>query len=119
MREFMLDSEVRAYRRGDVIFEKFDPGSSLFGIARGQALVEVAPGVEVPIEQGSIFGEVGLISGRRRGATVRAGADSIMVEVSRTAALKLMSSNPPAKRAITRISKIGRASCRERVCQYV
>src|SRR3546814_17653765 len=45
-----------------------------------------------------------LISGRRRGATVRAGADSIMVEVSRTAALKLMSSNPPAKRAITRIS---------------
>src|SRR3546814_10645513 len=89
---------------GDVIFEKFDPGSSLFGIARGQALVEVAPGVEVPIEQGSIFGEVGLISGRRRGATVRAGADSIMVEVSRTAALKLMSSNPPAKRAITRIS---------------
>src|SRR3546814_7397605 len=93
MREFMLDSEVRAYRRGDVIFEKFDPGSSLFGIARGQALVEVAPGVEVPIEQGSIFGEVGLISGRRRGATVRAGADSIMVEVSRTAALKLMSSN--------------------------
>src|SRR3546814_15503588 len=27
MREFILDSELRAYRRGDVIFEKFDPGS--------------------------------------------------------------------------------------------
>ncbi|MBH1998928.1 MAG: cyclic nucleotide-binding domain-containing protein [Sphingomonadaceae bacterium] len=104
MREFMLESAVRAYRAGDVIFEKFDPGSSLFGIANGHALVEVAPGTEVEINHGSIFGEVGLISGRRRGSTVRAGADSIMVEVSRTAALKLMSSNPPAKRAITRIS---------------
>nr|WP_218036154.1 cyclic nucleotide-binding domain-containing protein [Sphingobium sp. 15-1] len=104
MREFMLDSEVRAYRKGETIFEKYDPGSSLFGVAQGQALVEVSPTLEVPIGQGSIFGEVGLISGRRRGATVRAGADSIMVEVSRTAALKLMSSNPPAKRAITRIS---------------
>ncbi|MCW6533281.1 cyclic nucleotide-binding domain-containing protein [Sphingomonas lycopersici] len=104
MREFMLDSEVRAYRAGEVIFEKHAPGSSLFGVARGRALVEVAPGVDVPIDQGSIFGEVGLISGRRRGATIRAGEPSIMVEVSRTAALKLMSSNPPAKRAITRIS---------------
>ncbi|WP_241241795.1 cyclic nucleotide-binding domain-containing protein [Sphingobium algorifonticola] len=107
MREFMLDSEARAYRQGDVIFERNDPGSSLFAIAQGQALVEVrsdAPSISVPIESGSIFGEVGLISGRRRGATVRAGADSIMVEVSRTAALKLMSSVPAAKRAVTRIS---------------
>ncbi|CAH0349265.1 cyclic nucleotide-binding domain-containing protein [Sphingobium sp. CECT 9361] len=107
MREFMLDSEARAYRKGEVIFEKNDPGSSLFAVAQGSALVEIrseAPSISVPIEQGSIFGEVGLISGRRRGATVRAGEDSIMVEVSRTAALKLMSSVPAAKRAVTRIS---------------
>ena len=32
MREFMLDSEARAYRAGDVIFERNAPGSSLFGI---------------------------------------------------------------------------------------
>src|SRR3546814_10681417 len=66
--------------------------------------VEVGPGVTVPIEQGSIFGEVGLISGRKRGATIRAGADSIFVELSRTAALKLMAAVPGAKRAINRIS---------------
>ncbi|MBB6124147.1 NAD(P)-binding domain-containing protein [Sphingobium subterraneum] len=107
MREFMLDSEVRAYKAGDVVFERAAPGSSLFAVAEGSALVEVNPtdpSVTVPIEQGSIFGEVGLISGRRRGATVRAGAASIMVEVSRTAALKLMASVPAAKRAVTRIS---------------
>jgi CRP-like cAMP-binding protein/Fe-S-cluster-containing hydrogenase component 2/thioredoxin reductase len=107
MREFMLDSEVRSYKAGDIVFERADPGSSLFAIAQGSALVEVDkdnPAITVPIEQGSIFGEVGLISGRRRGATVRAGTDMIAVEVSRTAALKLMASVPAAKRAVTRIS---------------
>jgi cGMP-dependent protein kinase 2 len=101
MREFMLDSEVRAYRIGETIFEKDDPGSSLFGIASGS--VEVG-GRGIRIGRGSIFGEVGLISGRRRGATIRAAEDSILVEVSRTAALKLMASNAGAKRVVTRIS---------------
>ncbi|WP_380878226.1 hypothetical protein ACFB49_16120 [Sphingomonas sp. DBB INV C78] len=100
MREFMLDSDVRAYRIGETVFEKDDPGSSLFGIASGS--VDVAG--RVKIGRGSIFGEVGLISGRRRGATIRAAEDSILVEVSRTAALKLMASNPGAKRVVTRIS---------------
>ena len=107
MREFMLDSEVRSYKAGEVVFERNDPGSSLFGIAQGSALVEVDPGdpsVTVAIPQGSIFGEVGLISGRKRGATIRAGTQMIAVEVSRTAALKLMASVPAAKRAVTRIS---------------
>ena len=107
MREFMLDSEVRYYPAGTVVFERADPGSSLFAIAEGSVLVEVSPtdpSITVPIETGSIFGEVGLISGRRRGATIRAAEDSILVEVSRTAALKLMASVPAAKRAVTRIS---------------
>jgi len=107
MREFMLDSDARFYRKGEVVFTRNDPGSSLFAIASGSALVEVNPtdpSITVPVETGSIFGEVGLISGRRRGATIRAGADAIMVEVSRTAALKLQAQVPAAKRAITRIS---------------
>ena len=104
MREFMLDSKVAFYRKGEVVFEKGEPGSSLFAIADGHAEVEVGPDVTVPIEQGSIFGEVGLISGRKRGATIRAGADAIFVEVSRTAALKLMAAVPGAKRVINRIS---------------
>ncbi|MBY0582493.1 MAG: NAD(P)-binding domain-containing protein [Sphingomonas sp.] len=107
MREFMLDSDVRFYNSGELVFERNDPGSSLFAIAEGTALVQLDPAnpaTTVPIEQGSIFGEVGLISGRRRGAAVRAGSPMIAVEVSRTAALKLMASVPAAKREVTRIS---------------
>lgn len=104
MREFMLDSKVGYYPKGEVVFYADEPGSSLFAIADGHAVVEIGPDMAVPIEQGSIFGEVGLISGRKRGATIRAGEDSIFVEVSRTAALKLMASVPGAKRVINRIS---------------
>jgi CRP-like cAMP-binding protein/Fe-S-cluster-containing hydrogenase component 2/thioredoxin reductase len=107
MREFMLDSTVRRHRAGEVIFERNAPGSSLFGIADGEVRVEVNPAdpsVTVPIGAGSIFGEVGLISGRRRGATIRAGTDCILVEISRNAALKLMSQVPSAAREITRIT---------------
>ena len=107
MREFMLDSKVAFYPAGAVIFERSAPGSSLFAIAQGSVAVEIDPSDRsrtVPIGTGSIFGEVGLISGRRRGATVRAADDSIVLEISRLAALKLMSQVPAAKRAITRIS---------------
>ncbi len=107
MREFMLDSEARFYKAGATIFERNDPGSSLFSVASGsvEVLIDAQDTSKfVSIETGSIFGEVGLVSGRRRGATVRAGQDTICVEISRTAALKLQSSVPAAKRAIERIS---------------
>jgi cGMP-dependent protein kinase 2 len=107
MREFMLDSDPVSYRAGDVVFARNEPGSSLFAIADGSVVVEVDPtnpAVTVPIDQGSIVGEVGLISGRKRGATVRAASGAIVVEIPRNAALKLMSTVPAAKREITRIS---------------
>jgi cGMP-dependent protein kinase 2 len=107
MREFMLDSEVRAYRKGDEIFVRNEPGSSLFAVAAGSVAVQIDPNDPsrtVPIEMGTIFGEVGLISGRRRGATVVAAQNCICVEISRTAALRLQNQVPAAKRAIERIS---------------
>jgi CRP-like cAMP-binding protein/Fe-S-cluster-containing hydrogenase component 2/thioredoxin reductase len=107
MREFMLDSDPVSYRAGDVIFERNEPGSSLFAIADGSVEVEVDPAnpaITVEIPQGSIVGEVGLISGRKRGATVRAASGAIVIEIPRNAALKLVATVPAAKREITRIS---------------
>lgn len=107
LRELMLDSDVGAFARDAAIFRRAEPGSSLFCIAEGSVLVEIDPADAkrtVPIGCGSIFGEVGLISGRRRGATVRAGEATIVVEIPRAAALKLMATAPAAARAVTRIS---------------
>lgn len=107
LREFMLDSEARGYSAGDVVFERNDPGSSLFAIASGTVHVRIDPtdpSKVIPIPAGTIFGEVGLISGRRRGATIVAAEDTVCVEISRNAALKLQSQVPTARRAIERIS---------------
>lgn len=103
LRELMLESDVRALAAGEVVFRRNDPGSSLFAIALGGVVVEVA-GDPVPIGAGSIFGEVGLISGRRRGATIRAAEPSVVMELSRNAALRLIATVPAAGRAVTRIS---------------
>ncbi len=107
MRELMLDSDVAAFDEGDVIFVRNDPGSSMFAIAEGSVLVEVNPddpSVTVPIGEGSIFGEVGLISGRRRGSTIRAAETTVTMELSRNAALKLLATAPSANRAVNRIT---------------
>ncbi len=107
LRELMLDSTLRYFQPGEVVFTKNEPGSSMFAIAEGSVAVQVRednPSITVPIEQGSIFGEVGLISGRRRGATIRATEPLVTVELSRNAALKLIATVPSAGRAVNRIS---------------
>jgi len=107
LRELMLDSEAHRFDAGEAIFVRNDTGNSLFAIAEGSVLVEIDkddPSKTVPIGEGSIFGEVGLISGRRRGATIRAAEPTVCVELSRSAALKLLSTAPGARRAIERIS---------------
>ncbi|PZQ56026.1 MAG: oxidoreductase, partial [Phenylobacterium zucineum] len=84
MREFLLDSDVQAFKTDEAIFIRNAPGSSLFGIAAGAVKVEVDPSnpnITVPIGKGSIFGEVGLISGRKRGATIRASEPAVCIEI--------------------------------------
>ncbi|HEU4650013.1 MAG TPA: NAD(P)-binding domain-containing protein, partial [Croceibacterium sp.] len=107
LRELMLDSEAHAYAAGEALFVRNEPGNSLFAIAEGSVLVEVDPNdpdKTVAIGTGSIVGEVGLISGRPRGATVRAAEPTVCVELSRRAALKLLATAPGAARAVNRIS---------------
>ncbi len=107
MREFLLDSDVRAYARGQEVFRRHSIGSSLFGIASGSVAVEVGTGRKrgsVTIPTGSIVGEVGLISGRPRGATVRAAEPSILLEIPRNAALRLMASVKEARDTVNRIT---------------
>ena len=108
MREFMLDAKVHRFASGARIMTRNDTGSSLFGIIDGAVEVQVDrnnPKIKVTLPKGQIFGEIGLISGRRRGATVEAGPDeAVVVEVPRAAALKLLATVPAAKRAIDQIA---------------
>lgn len=107
MREFLLGSTVHNKKRGEIVVQRNDTGSSIFAIVEGSVAVEVDrndPSVTVPIKKGDIFGELGLISGRRRTATVRAAEQTMLLEIPRNATLKLMASVPGVKRRMDRIS---------------
>jgi CRP-like cAMP-binding protein/thioredoxin reductase len=98
MREFMLDSTLLTPRAGEVIFKELDYTNTFYSIVAGSVDVEIKgnDGGSKPsilnLKAGQYFGEMGLISGRRRTATVRAGADCVLLETPRRTMLKLISS---------------------------
>ncbi|MEX6634266.1 cyclic nucleotide-binding domain-containing protein [Hyphococcus lacteus] len=107
MREFLLASTIHYKKSGDLVVKRNDIGSSVFAIVDGSVAVEVDAKDKrktVPIAGGNIFGELGLISGRRRTATVRAAEPTMLLEIPRNATLKLMASVPGVKRRMERIS---------------
>jgi thioredoxin reductase/Fe-S-cluster-containing hydrogenase component 2/CRP-like cAMP-binding protein len=94
LREAMLDSEITRFAAGAIVVSRGDYTSSLWHVAEGAALVQVpgaAPGKGFRIEAGGFFGELGLISGRRRNATVSAAEPSVMVEIPRRTMRRLQS----------------------------
>ena len=104
LREFLLDSEIRAPRPGEALFQRNDYSDSFYSIIDGGVEVEVAVDGQtrqVPLGPGQFFGEMSLISGRRRNATVRAGsAGAVLVETPRRSMNKLIASVAAVKRVL-------------------
>jgi CRP-like cAMP-binding protein/thioredoxin reductase/Fe-S-cluster-containing hydrogenase component 2 len=95
LREFMIDSEVQNPREGEVIFLKNDYTNTFFSIVDGEVLVEAEESGTtkyIPLSRGQFFGEIGLLSGRRRTATIRAGKNCVLIETPRRSMLKLLAS---------------------------
>lgn len=101
LREMVIDSHFYLKQPGDIIFEKNDYTDSFWSIIRGSVEVELAPGSAVQLTQGQFFGEMGLLSGRRRVATVRAASpDTLLVETPRKQMLKLIASVKSLRRVV-------------------
>ncbi|MEM7271195.1 MAG: cyclic nucleotide-binding domain-containing protein, partial [Pseudomonadota bacterium] len=101
--EFMLDADIHFRDAGATFMVKDEAGDSLFVIHEGDVEIPVAPDKVFRLSQGQFFGEMGLIMGRRRTATVQAageGPGATCIEIPRTAALKLIASSPVAKRVM-------------------
>jgi len=100
IREFVIHSELHHSKEGDVVFRRDEYANSLYCVLEGGVGIEVEGGALVQLGRGEFFGEMALISGRRRTATVVATAPSILLEVDRNTMLRLVRSNPPIKQAI-------------------
>ncbi len=107
LREFLLDSEILTPQLGEVIFEKNDYTNTFFSIVEGSVLVEM-PGsgraANVALSAGQFFGEMGLISGRRRTATVVAGNNCVLIETPRRSMLKLLASVEAVRKTLDQVS---------------
>ncbi|MDF3031439.1 MAG: cyclic nucleotide-binding protein [Moraxellaceae bacterium] len=104
MRELVLDSNILMPAMNEVIFRKNDYTNSFMAIVEGSVVVEIEEEgghvAFITLGQGQFFGEMGLISGRRRTATVRAGEGTSIVEVPRRLMLKLIASVDSLRRQI-------------------
>lgn len=80
---------VARYAPGEVILREGDPGDSMFLIARGSAEVSLGDTGVATLGPGAFFGEMSLLTGEPRSATVRAGSllECFVLEKSMFAAL--------------------------------
>ncbi|MGQ0585864.1 MAG: cyclic nucleotide-binding domain-containing protein [Gammaproteobacteria bacterium] len=103
LREFLLDSEVRTPAAGEVVFQRNDYTDTFYSIVEGTVDIQIKPddpGATVSLRTGEFFGEMSLISGRRRSATVRAGKGCVVIETPRRSMNKLISSVADVKRVV-------------------
>ncbi len=104
LREFLIESEMSAPKAGQVIFARNDYSNSFFSIVEGRVIVEAKGSggdpFEISLPAGEFFGEMGLISGRRRSTTVKAGPGCVLVETPRRSMLKLMASVEAVQREL-------------------
>ncbi len=91
-RELILDSEVSLQRKGAVVFARNDYTNSFYTVLQGSVDIEVAADTLINSGQGNFFGEMSLISGRRRSATVYAADDCVVIETPRRTMNKLIAS---------------------------
>jgi len=89
-RELIIDSTVHVKKSGEIVFERNDYTDTFYSIVSGSVQVELESGHKIPILPGNYFGEMGLLSGRRRAATVRVAEDAILLESPRKQILKLI-----------------------------
>jgi thioredoxin reductase/CRP-like cAMP-binding protein/Fe-S-cluster-containing hydrogenase component 2 len=105
-RELLIDSRIHVMNKDQTVFNKDDYGDSFWNVVSGKVAVisPYDPAVTYPLAAGHFFGEMGLISGRKRAATVFVvESGTVLLETKRNQILKLMGSVPSIKKAIDSI----------------
>lgn len=89
----------REYKEGKTIVKEGDPATAFFIVTKGRVEVLASSGRKKSTKvkelgRGAFFGEMALIDGARRGATVRAVTDTECLVLPRRAFLSELRENP-------------------------
>jgi small-conductance mechanosensitive channel len=91
-------STMRLYGNGEAIVRQDTPGQSMFILCSGRAAVLLDPGNRevAVIEQGGYFGEMSLLTGDPRSASVIARGDTVVLELDAEVFRALGAADPQA-----------------------
>ncbi|MEA3286210.1 MAG: cyclic nucleotide-binding domain-containing protein [Candidatus Marinimicrobia bacterium] len=96
---FLEKKSAREFEEGEIIFKEHDPGSSMFIIQSGAVEVSSIKNnqkvVYAHLKTGAIFGEMALIDGQPRSATVTSLRKTRCIEMSRMLFQKHLDGLPP------------------------
>ena len=94
----LQNSQIHRYGRGERVIQEGDAGDSMFIMLRGTAAVSIAKngaGIRVGVMRaGDCFGEISLLTGEPRTATVRAEADCEVLEISKPVMAEVLRESP-------------------------
>jgi hypothetical protein len=95
--EIAASARMRVFGDGETIVRQGEPGHSMFTVCAGRAVVTVDEGREVArIEPGGYFGEMSLLTGDARTATVKTAGDTTVLEIDAEVFRRLGDANPAA-----------------------
>lgn len=102
----VASAEILGLRPGSFLFREGDPGHDMYLLARGAVFVlSGPPGEEVVIDEldrGSVFGEIAMLSGSTRTASIRTATPCTLVRIQRDVLLSLMKTEPELRETIWR-----------------
>jgi CRP/FNR family transcriptional regulator, cyclic AMP receptor protein len=101
LRRLAASAHLARHRRGAVIFQKGDPGTSMMAVIRGRVKIcTISPdGRELLlniIDTGGIFGEIAILDGQPRTADAVALEESDLLVLERDRFLPFLAGNPEA-----------------------
>ena len=115
-RMIAADTRTRTFGAGEVVVREGEPGQSMYVVVSGKVAVVVGPDKRnvATIEQGGYFGEMSLLTGDVRSATVIAQGDAVVLEIDADLFRKLAVDSPHAIErigvdAITRRTELNHA----------
>jgi CRP-like cAMP-binding protein len=103
-------TRTRTYGDGEVIVKQGNPGDSMFVVGTGGASVVLEPDRRpvATIERGGYFGEMSLLTGEARTATVLARGDTLVLEIDADVFRRIATVSPDA------VERIGVAAATRR-----
>lgn len=93
-------SRLVAVPAGDWLIQAGDPPGSAYVVRRGRLEIDVAGTIVRELGPGEVIGELALLTGEPRSASVRARRDSTVLEIPRTAFEEVLAADAVASRTL-------------------